>query len=84
MAEQGIAYHEKELGQLFCDEGAEQIVEMLKSECDKYGAKILLRSEVSQVERIQNDEKVRFVLKEKNASMSDCTCTVAVISFMSI
>ena len=29
VAEHGIAYHEKELGQLFCDEGAEQIVEML-------------------------------------------------------
>ena len=71
VAEQGIAYHEKELGQLFCDDGAEQIVEMLKSECDKYGAKILLRSEVSQVERIQNDEKVRFVL-QVNSTQWQC------------
>ena len=71
VAEQGIAYHEKELGQLFCDEGAEQIVEMLKSECDKSGAKILLRSEVSQVERIQNDEKVRFVL-QVNSTQWQC------------
>lgn len=71
VAEQGITYHEKELGQLFCDEGAEQIVEMLKSECDKYGAKILLRSEVSQVERIQNDEKVRFVL-QVNSTQWQC------------
>ena len=35
VAQYGIAYHEKELGQLFCDEGAEQIVQMLQSECDK-------------------------------------------------
>ena len=71
VAEQGITYHEKEWGQLFCDEGAEQIVEMLKSECDKYAAKILLRSEVSQVELIQNDEKVRFVL-QVNSTQWQC------------
>lgn len=31
----GIAYHEKTLGQLFCDDSARQIVEMLMDECDK-------------------------------------------------
>lgn len=31
----GIAYHEKTLGQLFCDDSARQIVSMLLSECDK-------------------------------------------------
>jgi predicted Rossmann fold flavoprotein len=30
----GIAYHEKELGQLFCDESSKQIVKMLLDECD--------------------------------------------------
>src|SRR5476651_2546949 len=30
----GIAYHEKKLGQLFCDLSSRQIVEMLKRECD--------------------------------------------------
>jgi predicted Rossmann fold flavoprotein len=31
----GIAYHEKKLGQLFCDGSAVAIVAMLKSECDR-------------------------------------------------
>ena len=31
----GIAYHEKTLGQLFCDGSARQIVAMLLDECDK-------------------------------------------------
>ncbi|MFT3965478.1 MAG: NAD(P)/FAD-dependent oxidoreductase [Sphingobium sp.] len=31
----GIAWHEKTLGQLFCDGSARQIVEMLVAECDK-------------------------------------------------
>src|SRR5487761_2435327 len=29
----GIAYHEKTLGQLFCDDSAQQIITMLKEEC---------------------------------------------------
>ncbi|GAA3728727.1 hypothetical protein GGR91_000644 [Sphingorhabdus rigui] len=31
----GIAFHEKTLGQLFCDGSARQIVEMLMEECDR-------------------------------------------------
>lgn len=33
-----IAYHEKKLGQLFCDGSASQIVDMLVAECEKAGA----------------------------------------------
>lgn len=29
----GIAYHEKTLGQLFCDESSQQIIDMLRAEC---------------------------------------------------
>ncbi len=34
----GIAFHEKTLGQLFCDGSARQIVEMLMAECDRSAA----------------------------------------------
>lgn len=33
----GIRYHEKKLGQLFCDGSATQIIDMLKAECDAAG-----------------------------------------------
>src|ERR1700760_2947275 len=33
----GIAYHEKTLGQLFCDGSAQQIVSMLEKECREAG-----------------------------------------------
>src|SRR5690606_32601684 len=36
----GIAYHEKELGQLFCDESSKQIVAMLLAECEAAGVEI--------------------------------------------
>jgi predicted Rossmann fold flavoprotein len=35
----GIRYHEKTLGQLFCDESATQITDMLKSACDESGVR---------------------------------------------
>ncbi|HDT0388754.1 TPA: NAD(P)/FAD-dependent oxidoreductase [Klebsiella aerogenes] len=47
----GIAWHEKTLGQLFCDDSAEQIVNLLLSECEKGGVQIRLRSEILIVER---------------------------------
>ena len=42
----GIAWHEKTLGQLFCDEKATQIVDMLLSELDKSGAQLRLNTPV--------------------------------------
>ena len=36
----GIAYHEKELGQLFCDDSSKQIVRMLLDECAAAGVSV--------------------------------------------
>ncbi len=47
----GIAFHEKELGQLFCDVSSKQIVKMLVDECQAAGVQI--RSHCS-VERIEH------------------------------
>ncbi|EPN9384029.1 NAD(P)/FAD-dependent oxidoreductase [Cronobacter malonaticus] len=47
----GIAWHEKTLGQLFCDDSAEQIVTMLMVECEKGGVTVRLRSEVLAIAR---------------------------------
>ena len=37
----GIAYHEKALGQLFCDESSKQVVAILQQECEDAGVRIL-------------------------------------------
>ncbi|MCW8950598.1 MAG: NAD(P)/FAD-dependent oxidoreductase [Sedimenticola sp.] len=37
----GIAYHEREHGQLFCDESARDILDMLLAECDKAGVSLV-------------------------------------------
>ncbi|MBG6040934.1 NAD(P)/FAD-dependent oxidoreductase [Proteus mirabilis] len=46
-----IAYHEKTLGQLFCDDSAQQIVDLLLAECHEGKVSIRLRSEVTQIEK---------------------------------
>jgi predicted Rossmann fold flavoprotein len=46
-----IAYHEKTLGQLFCDGSAQQIVNMLETECTSAGVQILTNVNVESVEQ---------------------------------
>ena len=47
----GIPYHEKTLGQLFCDRSARDILGMLEAECQHAGVSIFLNTKVQQVER---------------------------------
>ena len=47
----GIAYHEKELGQLFCDDSSKQIVRLLLDECAAAGVRIETSCGVERVRR---------------------------------
>jgi len=49
VAQYQIPYHEKTLGQLFCDESAKDIVDMLQQECNKAGVHIALSQEITAV-----------------------------------
>ena len=55
-----IAYHEKTLGQLFCDDSAQQIVDLLLAECQKGKVSVRLRSEVTLIEK-KNENFTVFV-----------------------
>ena len=54
VAEHGIAYHEKTLGQLFCDDSAKDIVDLLLNECSKAGVTITTRCEILSVEKSES------------------------------
>ena len=54
----GIAWHEKELGQLFCDDSSKQIVKMLLDECEAAGVRIETSCSVEQVRH--SDEGFRL------------------------
>ena len=47
----GIAWHEKTLGQLFCDDSAKQIVSMLLDEMNQAGCELRLRTTLESIER---------------------------------
>ncbi len=46
----GLHYSEKTLGQLFCDDGAEAIIKMLKDECDAAGVRLLLSCDIEDIQ----------------------------------
>jgi predicted Rossmann fold flavoprotein len=47
----GIAYHEKTLGQLFCDRSAQLITDMLEAECRAVGVQIFVDCRIREVVR---------------------------------
>jgi hypothetical protein len=47
----GIPYHEKSLGQLFCDRSARDILALLEAECHDAGVTIFLNTKIHQVDR---------------------------------
>lgn len=53
-----IAYHEKELGQLFCDESSKLIVRMLLDECAAAGVQVQTGCAVQQVARDESGFRV--------------------------
>src|SRR5256886_13082446 len=46
-----IPYHEKTLGQLFCDRSAQDVIDLLESECRSVRVKIFLQSRILEVQR---------------------------------
>jgi predicted Rossmann fold flavoprotein len=61
-----IAYHEKTLGQLFCDDSAVQITDMLETECRAVGVQIFLNARIQKIQR-ENDFVARTESEEFRA-----------------
>ena len=62
-----IAYHEKELGQLFCDESSKLIVRMLLDECAAAGAKVETSCAVERVRKTEEGFAVHTARGEVHA-----------------
>ena len=69
-----IAYHEKTLGQLFCDGHASQIVNMLELECKAVEARIMVKTEVRDV---ACDGEAGFVLQTSGSEFRTKVLVVA-------
>lgn len=66
----GIAYHEKTLGQLFCDHSAKDIIAMLLDEMAQVGCEIRLKTSLGTVERM--DAGFSLVLEGDGAGKVRC------------
>jgi predicted Rossmann fold flavoprotein len=56
----GIAYHEKTLGQLFCDGSSLQIINLLVSEMKGYGVELRLSTSVEKVEKTSDGFQIEL------------------------
>ncbi len=55
VSEHGVAFHEKKLGQLFCDNTSRDIRDMLLEECRLAGVDLCLDVSVQEIERTESD-----------------------------
>lgn len=70
----GIAYHEKELGQLFCDDSSKQIVKMLLDECEAAGVRIETGCSVEHVQRTDEGFRLRTTRGSQSAPSLVVAC----------
>lgn len=89
VAKHGIAFHERDHGQLFCDDSSKDIVAMLLKECDNAGAQVQLKTDILKIKALNQGTEVKgnsadkpndtanFVLQ---TSKGDYTCASLVIA----
>lgn len=78
-----IPYHEKKLGQLFCDRAASDITTMLEQECRDARVEIRLNTKVSYVRKNQAIELNLFTVQAEDVSFS-APCLVVATGGLSI
>lgn len=68
-----IPYHEKTLGQLFCDNSAQDIVNLLLTECKVAGVSLRFQSEITEIKKIDN----KYVVSVNEKVISSSALIVA-------
>lgn len=71
--EYGIKYHEKTLGQLFCDDTAKDIVDLLLAECKKANVDIKNRTEIIDIHYADK----RYIVNTSQGSFSSESLVIA-------
>ena len=72
----GIRYHEKTLGQLFCDHAARDIVDMLAAECAAAGVRIVTGAAIGAVE---HEHDTLFTVRTGTAEHGDTYSAPALV-----
>src|SRR6267378_5605112 len=77
----GIAYHEKKLGQLFCDGSSQQIIDMLLRECHDAAVEIRCGCEVRRVDRHEPVAERSFMLQTNQGTLHSSSVVIATGGF---
>lgn len=77
VARHGIAYHEKTLGQLFCDDTAKDIIAMLLAEMDSVGAQLWLQTSLRDVQKTEDGFGATLI---KDGKETKITCTNLIVA----
>lgn len=75
----GIAFHEKKLGQLFCNETAQQIIDMLLEECRMTGVVLQNETSIENIAEIENGYRITT-----NRGVQECESLVIATGGLSI
>jgi predicted Rossmann fold flavoprotein len=72
-----IPYHEKKLGQLFCDRAASDITAMLEQECRDAGVEVRCNTKVTEVRKNEGLSDDQFTVRAEDASFVAARLVVA-------
>ena len=72
-----IGYHEKKLGQLFCDDSALQIIEMLKLECERGQVRWAMPASVEGIAPCAGPDGARFAVATSQGSFRCASLVIA-------
>lgn len=75
-----IPWHEKHKGQLFCDDSAQDIIDLLRNECDSAGVRWRMPCSVTEVERIAAVEDSQAVRYRLDTSLGVLTANKLVVA----
>ena len=69
----GIRYHDKKLGQLFCDESSQQIIDLLLNECSDAGVEVRCDCQVDEVTKLAES----FVIQTNLGTFTSASLVIA-------
>jgi predicted Rossmann fold flavoprotein len=73
-----IGFHEKALGQLFCDDASEAVIAMLRGECEAAGVKRFMSCEVAEINRtVGAKEQVKYRLITSRGEFEAASLVIA-------
>jgi hypothetical protein len=72
-----IAYHEKKLGQLFCDGSSQQIIDLLLRECQMAGVEIRCGAQVLKVEKRPGEGPFSFSIATNRGALRSSSLVIA-------